>query len=115
MLSIEQVAKLCHQSNKAICETWGDYSQKDWDDAESWQRDSAINMVKFRQENPDATGKDLHEAWVNEKIADGWSFGKVKDPEAKTHPCLVDYEQLPLHQQAKDNVFSAIVKAITVI
>lgn len=98
-------------NNQAICETWGDYSQKDWDAAEQWQRDSAISGVKFRLDNPDATGKDQHDAWVSDKLADGWVFGDVKDPEAKTHPCIVEYERLPRHQQAKDSVFSAIVKA----
>jgi hypothetical protein len=114
-VEIEQVAKLCHQANKAICETWGDNSQRDWEDAEQWQRDSAINGVKFRLDNPAATGKDQHDAWVADKLADGWVFGEIKDPVAKTHPCMVEYCQLPKHQQVKDGVFSAIVQAALVV
>lgn len=113
-IEIEQVAKMCHQANKAICESWGDHSQKDWDDAEQWQRDSAISGVKFRIDNPDATSKDQHDAWVADKLANGWVYGDVKDPVAKTHHCLVEYDQLPTVQQAKDAVFSAIVKAALV-
>lgn len=32
------------------------------------------------------------------KIADGWKYGEAKDPEAKTHPCLVPFDKLPEFQ-----------------
>lgn len=51
------IAKACHQANKAWCEEHDDRSQKDWDDAEEWQRESAIKGVEFRLANPQA-GKD---------------------------------------------------------
>jgi hypothetical protein len=37
----------------------------------------------------------------------------VKDPEAKTHPCLVPYDDLPEYQQLKDRVFLAIRRELT--
>ena len=45
-----------------------------------------------------------HMNWCDHKIADGWSYGPIKDPEGKTHPCLVDYDQLPESQKKKDEV-----------
>lgn len=48
------IAKICHQANKAWCEVTGDNSQKDWDEAEEWQRESAIKGVAFKIANPDA-------------------------------------------------------------
>lgn len=45
--AIVNIAKTCHQANKAWCEANGDNSQKDWDEAEDWQRDSAIKGAEF--------------------------------------------------------------------
>jgi hypothetical protein len=109
---IKWIAYVCHQANKAWCQSEGDESQTDWAFAEQWQRDSAINGVKFRLENPDAGPDAQHNAWSADKIADGWVYGEVKDVEKKTHPCLVPFDQLPLFQQKKDRLFSAIVDAL---
>ena len=106
------IAKVCHQANKAWCESDGDYSQKDWLEAEQWQIQSAVSGVEFRLDNPDAPASAMHDNWSKEKIADGWVYGEVKDTEKKTHPCLVPFEELPLFQQKKDKLFSAIVDAL---
>ena len=110
--AILNIAIMCHQANKAWCELNGDTSQKDWYEAEDWQRESAINGVRFRLTNPTA-GKDAqHNAWMEEKIEQGWKFGEVKDAEAKTHPCIVAFEELPEFQQKKDALFCSIVDAL---
>jgi hypothetical protein len=49
---------------------------------------------------------------LKEKVDNGWVFGEVKDAEAKTHPCIVPFEQLPVEQQAKDYLFKGIVHAL---
>jgi hypothetical protein len=106
------IAKVCHQANKAWCESQGDLSQPDWADAPEWQVQSAINGVKFRLENPDAGPDAMHNSWSAEKVSQGWVYGEVKDAEKKTHPCLVPFDQLPLFQQKKDKLFSVIVDAL---
>lgn len=112
MDTIEQIAIMCHETNKVWCLLNGDATQQSWEHAEQWQRDSAIAGVKFRLANPDA-GKDTqHNAWSADKVADGWVYGEVKDAEKKTHPCLVPFEQLPEFQQKKDALFCAIVDAL---
>jgi len=109
---VEMIAEVCHQANKSWCEQNDDYSQKDWVEAEQWQRDSAIAGVDFKFNNPDA-GEDVqHNAWMKDKLDDGWVYGEVKDAEAKTHPCLVSFEKLPEFQQKKDALFCAIVEAL---
>ncbi|RWZ86778.1 MAG: hypothetical protein EO766_13305 [Hydrotalea sp. AMD] len=109
---VEQIAVICHQTNKAWCEMNGDFSQKDWHDAPDWQRESAVKGVEFRLANPDATPEAQHESWYKAKEADGWVYGEVKDAEAKTHPCMVEYDQLPLFQRKKDELFGAIVEVL---
>ena len=108
MLSSD-VAKICHEANKAYCESLGDASQVAWEHAPAWQRDSAIKGVKFNLDNPDAPASASHDSWLEVKRNDGWKYGKIKDAEKKEHPCFVPYEQLPESQKAKDHLFKAIV------
>lgn len=112
-ITIEQIAKTAHEINAAFCLAYGDDSQPTWDDAPEWQRKSAINGVKFHMQNPDADPSSSHVNWLKEKIADGWTYGEVKDPIAKTHPCCVEYDQLPPEQKAKDYLFKQIVHSLT--
>jgi len=108
----EVIAPICHQANKAFCESYGDYSQKDWSQAEDWQRESAVKGVQFRINNPDAGHDAQHNSWMAEKVADGWVYGESKDATAKTHPCIIPFEQLPIFQQKKDALFCAIVDSL---
>lgn len=106
------IAQVCHEANKAWCEVNGDSSQKSWLLGEQWQRESAIKGVEFRLNNPDAPESAQHDAWMADKKKDGWIYGKVKDFEQKTHPCIVPFEELPEFQRKKDALFCAIVDAL---
>jgi hypothetical protein len=108
---ILQIAKVCHEVNKAYCESIGDYSQVPWDNAPNWQRDSACNGVIYHQTNIHSTPADSHNNWLAEKKAEGWIYGAVKDAEKKEHPCFVPYDLLPKNQQTKDHLFLAVVRA----
>lgn len=110
----EQIAIVCHEANRALCNSFGDFSQKPWAEAEQWQRDAAFQSIEFLQGNPDAGDSALHDSWMQAKIKDGWVYGEKKDGEAKTHPCLVPFTELPPQQQAKDAIFRAIVVACSV-
>lgn len=109
---IEQIAKVCHEANKAYCETLGDNSQTNWEDAPDWQKKSAIDGVKNIIDGVVKAPEDSHKSWLAEKERDGWKYGEVKDVEKKTHPCIVPYDELPKDQQKKDALFFAIVNAL---
>jgi hypothetical protein len=117
-ISNENVARICHETNRAYCFMIGDNSQPSWEDAPQWQRDSAIKEVQFHTAHL-ATGREpspsaSHESWLAEKEYDGWKYGPVKDAAKKEHPCFVPYDALPLEQRLKDYLFAAIVKAFWV-
>ena len=109
---IEFIAKACHEANRVWCQANGDTSQEHWKDAQQWQRDSAIKGVEFRINNPEAGHDAQHNAWMDEKVKDGWVFGEVKNSVAKTHPCIVPFDSLPEFQKKKDALFCAIVDAL---
>ena len=109
-----QIAKTCHEVNRAYCFSLGDHSQTTWEHAPEWQRTSAVNGVRFHLENPDSTPEDSHKSWFAEKEADGWKYGAVKDAAKKEHPCFVAYDKLPKSQQLKDALFIAVVESFLV-
>lgn len=106
------IARACHEANKVWCERNNDFSQKHWIDAEDWQRESAVKGVEFRLNNPDAGEDAQHNAWMADKVKDGWVYGETKDAAVKTHPCIVPFHELPEFQQKKDKLFCAIVDAL---
>lgn len=110
--SIEQIAKVCHEANRALCQAFGDNSQPAWADAPDWQKASARAGVEFCIAHPLAPPSANHDVWMKQKLEEGWVYGPIKDPDQKQHPCIVPYEQLPRDQQAKDHIFRAIVYAL---
>ena len=91
----EQIAQVAHEINKAYCEAIGDNTQKSWEEAPSWQRESAVLGVTFHIENPNAGPDSSHNSWMKQKIDTGWVYGEEKNPDAKTHPCIVPFDKLP--------------------
>lgn len=111
-MTVENIAQVAHELNKAYCESIGDNSQPDWDGAPDWQKSSAVNGVNFHLDNPDAKPSASHESWMKQKTEEGWKYGEVKDPEKKEHPCYVPYDQLPNEQKAKDFIFRQTVHSL---
>jgi len=109
-MNISDIAKICHEANRAYCETLGDNSQLSWQGAPDWQKESAINGVQFHMTNPDSKPWDTHNNWLREKEAAGWVYGPVKDEVKKEHPCMVEYLELPAEQQLKAALFISIVR-----
>lgn len=111
-MSIENVARVAHEINKAYCESIGDNSQPVWEDAPDWQKSSAIAGVKFHLENPTAGPDASHNNWLKQKEEEGWKYGPEKNPETKEHPCCVPYDELPVSQRTKDYLFKQIVHSL---
>jgi hypothetical protein len=108
---LEAAARAAHEANRAYCLALGDTSQPPWDDAPEWQRVSAMKGVEGVWAGN--TPRQSHEGWLAEKVATGWKYGPVKNPEAKEHPCMVAYEELPTSQRVKDHIFVKVVRAVS--
>lgn len=108
----EHAARLGHEVNRAYCRALGDESQPPWDEAPAWQRESALAGVHAIAEGRVTEPHHSHISWMEEKVRDGWTYGPTKDADAKTHPCLVPFDELPPDQQMKDHLFLDVVKAV---
>lgn len=113
LLPISNIARICHEVNKAFCHSIGDDSQPTWDEAPQWQKDSAMSGVLGIISGEIQTPSDSHKSWLKQKEDDGWIYGAIKNPDAKppTHPCMVPYGELPATQQTKDYLFFAVVRS----
>jgi hypothetical protein len=112
LLSHEFIARTAHEVNRAYCRALGDLSQPAWGDAPEWQKASCragVDLHLMGDFGPEAS----HISWMKQKLEEGWVYGEKKDPIAKTHPCLVPFDQLPREQQAKDFIFRAVVHALS--
>lgn len=100
---IEQLAKLCTAANRGF-----DLIEDVWNMQQDFQRKSSFKSVVFRLQHPNGDLAAQHNDWLARMRAEGWIYGKLKDEQAKTHPHMVEYEQLPPIQRTKDLVFQAI-------
>jgi hypothetical protein len=111
-LKIKQIAEIAHEANRAYCKALGDFSQKSWEDAPEWQKNSAIAGVKVIFKDPNISPGEQHKVWMSYKIADGWKYGVSKNSDKKTHPCLIPYAELPIEQKIKASLFNSIVMCL---
>lgn len=108
--AIVRIAKACHEVNKLFCELLGDRSQAPWEKVEPEIQMSAIDGVEAILDGRVKEPGDSHANWLAFKEKEGWTYGEEKDLAKKEHPCMVDFEDLPEEQQAKDKLFLIVAK-----
>lgn len=113
LLSITAIASICHMANRALAASIGE-DRPSWQDTTDEERASAVAGVENIINGSVTRPEQSHEAWFAFKQAGGWVYGPTKDTEAKTHPCMVPFDELPPEQQAKDALFFAIVTGLSV-
>lgn len=50
--------------------------------------------------------KNVHEVWAKNRMAEGWTYGPVRDDSKKETPCMVAYEDLPDSEKEYDRATS---------
>jgi len=111
-MTIEQLAKVCHEAHRAYCEIAGIMVGPHWGEAPVEQREGVIKGVRYALSLQMPAPSDMHRNWLKEKKVQGWTYGPVKDDAKKQHPCCVPYEALPQDQKVKDKLFIGIVQAL---
>jgi hypothetical protein len=63
---------------------------------------SAILLSNDLLELTEQLAENAHDHWAKRRIAEGWTFGATRDDEARQHPCLVPYDELPDSEKQYD-------------
>lgn len=112
LFDVEEIARVCHTANRALQDSLIEPVSPRWFRLDEETKESARDGVRRALEG--LTPEEMHGNWSRFKREHGWVYGDVKDPDEKTHPCLVPYDELPDEQRVKDDLFSNIVKAMTI-
>ena len=51
----------------------------------------------------------VHAAWMDARIAEGWTYGPKRNDETKQSPCLVPYDELSESEKAYDFITAKAV------
>lgn len=63
---------------------------------------TGIELPVELTELAESIAKNVHEVWSQNRMAEGWTYGPVRDDAKKETPCLVPYEELPEEEKAYD-------------
>ncbi len=110
-MKVDDIAKICHETNRAYREVIGETTQPHWENAPDWLREATIEGVIFLLENPGASAERTHENWLRRKEKEGWKYGIVSNAEKKEHPSILPYSMLTESERRKDALFVAVVHA----
>jgi hypothetical protein len=82
-----------------------------WHRREQAFKDQFVRTVRTMcSEDRKTDPAELHDDWMEAYEAMGWVYGPVRDPDAKTHPDMVPFDDLHPREQAKDTVFIALTE-----
>ena len=63
---------------------------------------SDVKLPKELEPLIEKMSKNVHDVWAETRISQGWTYGKERNDEKKTHPCLIPYEELPDDEKEYD-------------
>lgn len=46
--------------------------------------------------------RNVHDTWAVQRLAQGWTYGPVRDDAMRQTPCMVDYDNLPEEEKEYD-------------
>ena len=66
-----------------------------------------IESVKLSEsllELVEKLSKHNHDLWASQRFKENWKFGKERNDNRKSHPCLIPYEYLPDCEKEYDRI-----------
>jgi class 3 adenylate cyclase len=71
------------------------YTPRPLDTSKIHLTDEILRLAELFAEN-------AHDVWAQERMAEGWKHGPLRDDAKKEHPCLVPYKKLPESEKRYD-------------
>lgn len=63
---------------------------------------SKVKLPKSLNKLLEKLAENTHEVWAAQRMKDGWTHGPQRDDQAKKHPCLIPYADLPESEKEYD-------------
>ncbi|MBQ5517347.1 MAG: Ryanodine receptor Ryr [Bacteroidales bacterium] len=63
---------------------------------------SDIRLPESLSELTEVIAANTHEVWSQRRMAEGWTYGPVRDEKALRHPCLLPYAELSENERDYD-------------
>lgn len=67
---------------------------------------SKIELPAELQPLIEEMAKNVHEVWAQNRMAEGWTYGPVRNDDMKQTPCMVPYDELPDSEKEYDRATS---------
>jgi hypothetical protein len=107
-LTARQIAEMIHSVTSKIPRMDGSIVNS-WHELTEEEQNLAENAVKKLYSEPLQTAEEHHELWMYLKLSDGWKLGDF-DAENKTHPCLIQFNDLPPSEICKDMIWQNLIE-----
>jgi hypothetical protein len=65
---------------------------------------SHVRLTEAQRRLIEQLASNDHDVWAKKRMDDGWRHGDSRNDDAKTHPCLIPYAQLPETEKDYDRV-----------
>ena len=74
---------------------------------------SAVEIAVHLAELTELLARHAHDLWALQRLREGWRWGQKRDDTARTHPCLIPYDDLPESEKEYDrNAALGTIKAV---
>ena len=93
-------------------EALGDNTLLPWHNAPEWQREATLAGVRALADHEAMDARACHRAWMMAKLEEGWVWSREKNPMTRTHPGLIDFDDLPNPERAKDEIFVLVARVV---
>jgi len=74
---------------------------------------SGVDLPSDLESLIEKLAENNHDHWAQQRLNEGWRYGKTRNDQRKEHPDLVPYDQLP--ESEKDYDRKTVVEALKAI
>lgn len=100
-LDVRRIARILYEGRRAVRVAFDRDTPRwpDWQHAPQSVQDESERVVRLIGMGKVQTPEALHEDWLFRMQQAGYRHGMLHDPERRTHPAMLDFGALSIHQQ----------------
>lgn len=111
-MNINFIAMICHNVLSAANEAYDEKAYKPWRELSEDDRNAVMDEVRFHVKHPQAGPEGPHNAWLEERKAAGWTYGKAPNTDRKKDPDMVEFKKMPVRFRLRAHLIYCLVNSI---